>query len=66
MTCRPLAGPLLLVLGLLCPAAADVEWKSAFAVYDDNSDGFLIVEREPPRDKYVAGGNFSNAINQTG
>lgn len=42
------------------------ESKLAYAVFDDNSNDFVIVDREPPREKYVAGANFSNSINQTG
>ncbi len=38
----------------------------AYAVYDENSNDFVLVKHEPPRDKYVAGGNFTNSINQTG
>jgi len=42
------------------------EAKTAYAIYDDNNEEFVVVSQEPPRDKYVAGAKFSNAINQTG
>ncbi len=42
------------------------ESKSAFAVFDENGEEFVIVNHEPPRDKYVAGARFINSINQTG
>ena len=42
------------------------ESKAAFAVYDENADQFVIVDQEPPREKYVAGATFTNSINQTG
>lgn len=47
-------------------ASQKLESKSAFAVYDNNSEEFKIVTHEPPRDKYVAGARYVNSINQTG
>lgn len=45
---------------------SDQESQTAYAVFDENSESFVIVNNEPPRDKYVAGAKFTNAINQTG
>lgn len=42
------------------------ESKTAYAVFDENSEELVIVGHEPPRDKYVAGAKFANSINQTG
>ena len=42
------------------------ETKTAYAIYDDNNEEFVVVQQEPPRDKYVAGAKFSNSINKTG
>lgn len=63
---------LTVVLLLQCSLIAAVknrpqaESKTAYAIYDDNGEEFIIVHQEPPRDKYVAGATFSNSINQTG
>lgn len=42
------------------------ESATAYAVFDENNEEFVIVNNEPPRDKYVAGAKFANSINQTG
>nr|CAH0106100.1 unnamed protein product [Daphnia galeata] len=42
------------------------ESKTAYAVFDESNEEFVIVNHEPTRDKYVAGAKFANAINQTG
>ena len=42
------------------------EAKAAYAIYDDINEEFVIVQQEPPRDKYVAGAKLTNSINQTG
>lgn len=40
--------------------------QTAYAVYDESIEKFVIVNQEPPRDSLIAGANFKNAINQTG
>lgn len=61
---------LLAGLQLICIQAskhhASQESQTAYAVFDENSEEFVIVNTEPPRDKYVAGARFTNSINQTG
>ena len=42
------------------------ESKTAYAVFDESNEEFVIVNHEPTRDKYVAGAKFANAINHTG
>lgn len=42
------------------------EAKVAYVALDDNGEDFVVSEREPPRDKVVAGARFTNAINETG
>lgn len=44
----------------------DVETKVAFVVLDENGEDFVLYEKEPPRDKVVAGATFTNSINKTG
>lgn len=44
----------------------DSKTETAYAVFDENSEKFVLVNNEPPRDKYVAGARFTNSINQTG
>ena len=61
---------LLVSLQLICIQSVQLsqapESKTAFVVFDESNEEFVIVNHEPPRDKYVAGAKFTNAINQTG
>lgn len=61
---------LLVSLQLICIQSVQLsqapESKTAFAVFDESNEEFVIVHHEPPRDKYIAGAKFTNAINQTG
>lgn len=64
--CLLLSLSLLLISVQSAELVPESESRTAYAVFDENNEEFVIVNHEPPRDKYVAGAKFTNSINQTG